>query len=366
MPGEGFFFLPNTRLMFAAEATFEPAEYALFTGLQIEAPALWLCGNTNDRITLQRCLISDTITFRGPVYLSQPCTVLGLMLAFPTARVEAIGCAFLGARSHLGATGGTLSFFYTTFSASVHAIELKNGAIGSFFGCSAIGNCLALSSIDGSRAIIESTYWCNNIYANLACYLSVITSERISVGLAIREAAHNHPVTVVSQQYDHLYGSYLSHIIVPNCLGIGNEIPCIIDNNIFTSVESNAVGELSVRHSMVLMLPNPQAPEPESMGCVGRSSLPSMGTSLAALGAASGFPGTNAVYGNGATNRASLDELYNAESQSGISPSLVATVVGTNRISVTGRETVGAISSEAQLNDIAINRLRIFALRRRI
>lgn len=60
---------------------------------------------------------------------------------------------------------------------------------------------------------------------------------------------------------------YSSYAILPLTGGTANIIPFVIDGKVYTSLESNPIGNINQLHSMVIISRNPFAPDTSTLGC---------------------------------------------------------------------------------------------------
>lgn len=269
-PGNGFVFLPDRTIVATKpNATIQTLKSLKIIGVNIRnknQPCTFLhC--VNGSVVLNNCHGAGPIAIRGNFYFDAPNFYTNTLVIWDTARGEAYCQTFFGQYAHLQAQPGSNSIWnMCNFIYCASAAEAIGSDI-SFPNSSFINCCMAFSATGGSRASLPNTTFANNNYAIVAIYNSDVFSITANIPGTSTEQLPAGPWFLNNLVMIIAYFS--SHVILPTTGGANNVVPFIIDGKVYTTIESNPVGNYNQNYSVVNIFPNPFTPNPRLLGCHG-------------------------------------------------------------------------------------------------
>lgn len=124
---------------------------------------------------------------------------------------------------------------------------------------------MAVSATMGSDVGLTGASFCHNTYALILTY-----QARAGAVVAQIPGLQTSQVTAGPWFVGNtvmIVASYNSYAILPLTGGTANIIPFVIDGKVYTTLESNPVGNINQLHSMVIISRNPFAPDTSVLGC---------------------------------------------------------------------------------------------------
>lgn len=276
--GNGFVFLPDRTIVATKpNATIQTQKSLKIVGVNIRnknQPFTFLhC--VHGSVVLNNCHGAGPIAIRGNFYFDAPNIYTNTLVIWDTARGEAYCQTFFGQYAHLQAQPGSSSMWNMCYFIYCASAAEAIGADISFPNSSFISCCMAFSATGGSRASLPNTTFANNNYAIIAIYNSDVFSIPVNIPGASTEQLPAGPWFLDNLVMIIAYFS--SHVILPTTGGANNVIPFIIDGKVYTTIESNPVGNYNQNFSVVNIFPNPFTPNPRLLGCPGVVDSASLG-----------------------------------------------------------------------------------------
>lgn len=269
IPGTGIAILPNVGITVQGRNFNLSAQERLYIkGVAINAISpLFYVNSPGGVVELANCYIVNTICYRGRYLLKSPNLYTGSVVLWPGSIGEAYCQTFYGVYAHLQAITCTALWDACYFVFNVHGFEALHGAKVDLSNSYFISCCMAASATLHSTIGLTGTIFCHNTYAVILTYLSTAGGVVAQIpGLRESQVTGgpwfvNNTVMIVAY--------YNSYAILPLTGGVGNLIPFVIDSKVYTTLESNPIGNINQLQSMVIITRNPFAPDPSTLGCSG-------------------------------------------------------------------------------------------------
>lgn len=266
--GSGFSFIPNIRIKITTpEFNISALKYLKIKGVEIHsiAPLLYL-NSPAGVVDVGNCYISNNVCYRGRYLLKTPNVYTGLVVLWPASNGEAYCQTFVGPHSHLQALSCIGLWHSCIFAYSASAIEAAHQSTIDLSNSWIISCCIGVLATLGSTVVLTGAVVCDNNYGIIATYMSKfgavtpqivgLTDKHITAGPWFINNG------IMMQAW------YSSYIIMPITGGdLDNQIPFIIDGKIYTTMESNPVGNINQLNSMIVITNNPFAPNNVTIGC---------------------------------------------------------------------------------------------------
>lgn len=265
--GAGFVFLPNVAVTIRGRNFNLSAQERLFIkGVSLDAISpLFFVHSPGGVVELANCHIVSNICYRGRYLLKAPNIYTGLALLWAASTGEAYCQTFYGLRAHLQAISAMGLWDNCYFVFSSHAVEALHGSVLDLSNSYFISCCMALSATMGSDVGLTGASFCHNTYALILTYQARAGAVVAQIpGLQVSQVTAG-PWFVGNTVM--IVASYNSYAILPLTGGTANIIPFVIDGKVYTTLESNPVGNINQLHSMVIISRNPFAPDTSVLGC---------------------------------------------------------------------------------------------------